>query len=193
MNFIPREYTPKNCKTEEQVKSALLYYKTIEKTISKCNSHNYEQRISALLNKLETFKPIEDINSDNKIEKDRLFYYHHAIVLSVEFLKPNPDAEKLSELYVCLTEALKISGVEWEPDKMFSACVSFGNAFSASEKKVFFINKIIESGLHKSKSIVSIINIYIKIIYMMNLSTNLSISLPNKKTLHDVSFVEFKY
>ncbi len=181
------------CKTEEQVLSALLHLKEIKDTIQLNEQHNYQCRVESLMKKLDKFRPVKDMKIGNLFERDRIFYYHNCIILGVEFLKQEPDTKKLSELFLCLKEALKLTGTEWNEETMYSDLTCFGNAFTMGEKKVYFLNKILQSGLHEKRTIISIINYFIKLVNIMKISEELSISLPNKKTLHNLSFVELKY
>lgn len=182
------------CKTEEQLIAALLYLREITPKIPPKKLHNHEQKINSFLNKLNKLRVLTlECEDTELLQQDRLFYYHRSIVLAVEFLKAQPDTELLAQLFICLTEALKVAGSKWDEDAMYSDLMDFGNAFTKSEKIIFFIHKILQSGLHEKRSIVSIINMYIKLTNLLNLHDKINLPLPSKKSLHSLSFVELKY
>lgn len=129
------------------------------------------------------------------LARDRVFYYYQTLICSVEFLKKEPGGKELTELYLCLLEALKLTGEEWNPDRMYTDLCGFYQAIKPGEKSIYFIHKIIKSGLHEHSEIVSIINLFIKLINIFDLRKKLLVDLPQKKNLHDISYVipEFKY
>lgn len=182
------------CKTEEQLAAALLYLQEITPTIPKKQLYNHQERIDAAIKRLDKMRGIIiETESIELRDKDRLFYYHKAIVLSVEFLKLQPNIDLLTQLFTCLKEALRVSGSEWNESTMYSDLIDFDKAYTKSEKKIYFIHKILQSGLHEKRSIVSIINMYLKLINILGLHEKINISLPSKKSLHNISFVDLKY
>lgn len=185
-------YTAKNCKTEDSIVEALTYYYSLKGDIHILASHqlnNYYSIVDSMERRLSIIRGVVvEKLYDEVMQKDRLFYYYKSILLSTEFLNNIPNGEKLDQLFICLKESLKLSGSEWNA-LMYTDSVTFDNQFTPGEKKVYFIHKILISGLHETKTIISIINCFIKLINILQLRDIISVDLPQKKDLHNVSFI----
>lgn len=189
-------YTTKNCKTKEEIITALNYYETDRFSIMLPHQRtNFKNITKALYKKLSEYNQEESEHLLLEFEnKDRLFYYYKSVELSVEFLKQSPNGELLTQLFLCLKEALKISGKEWTKED-YTDTVVWHSAFTTNEKKIQFIYKLLMSGLRKPETIVNVINYYIKLVNTLQIRDLLSVDLPSRKDVHNLSFAisDFKY
>lgn len=191
------KYKAKNCTNVDDVQTALKYYESIKETIPNTKMNNFIEVIAALNRKLEKFGiyEIEAEEIEKSLSKDRLYFYHKSIRLSTELLLLTPNSKRLEELYECIKQALLLVDITWDENIHYTDLVRFDNAFTRKEKIVYFIHKILISGFHTNKSLLSIMNLYIKLLRILDLSKDLRVTLPSKKILHDISFElqEYKY
>ena len=190
------KYKAADCETELEISIAETYYQSIQDTILPGEKKNYQLVLESFARKRATI--------ENKInlailtehsQKTRLDCFHRAVVLSVEFLQEYPDGYLLTELYDVLLDSLEIAGSDWDETTMYTDNVIFPNAFTAGEKKISFINRLLQSGLHAPKTIIQLINSYIKLVNSCEYVELINVELPNRCTLQteDFTFQEFKY
>lgn len=191
--FKPKGWFPyhaKECLTVEQCVEALTHYASVEQDIPSGQYNNFVDCTTAIRKRLIALGKTSTIDIPiHLVNQDRLLYYHRAIITSVEFLQDKPYGPYLDELYVCIQEGLRLSGKEWDEKSMYTDVSSFHLAFTKKEKIVQFINKVVQSGFRETKELISIMNMYIKLINILQLKEELSVVLPTKKTLHDISLV----
>lgn len=132
-------------------------------------------------------------DSDVK-DAQRVAYYHRCIILSIEFFKEYPDGELLTELFGSLKAALELHGEPWN-EKMYTDNVVFHLAFKPGEKKVSFLNSLLQSGLHTHKSTLHLINLFVKLVNTLHLVDVIDVPLPTRSSLHDIAFTisDFHY
>lgn len=195
MKEYPRlfKYKASDCESEDDVIQALAYYHSIESSVPTSQLNNYYEIIESFKKefiKYDVAKEMEEVT-----EHDRIYLYHKAIRLSTEFLLNSPSPEQLGELYFTIKEGLSLTGVTWDDDIHFTDLVDFGHAYTKKDKVVHFIHKVLISGFHDRGTLISTMNLYIKLINVLQLSKKIAIPLPCKKSLHNVSFAlpEFKY
>lgn len=189
-------YKAKNCHNESQLVTAIDYYQSVQMDMDDDELITYDQIMDSLETKLALYRsqPLAD-NTAGLLNKDRLFYYHKSIILSVELLKKKPNGALLDQLFCCLQESLKIAGSEWNVPTMYTDNVTFGESYTTEEKVIYTINKLMASGLHKDKTIIYVTNLFIKLVNIRDIRDLLSLHLPNRRDLHNVSFVipDYKY
>jgi hypothetical protein len=187
------KYKASDCEFKEDLLTIQSYYQSIEDDVPENQQNEYYNILAAIKKRIKQFDLAESLETLS--QKDRVFLYHKAIRLSTELLTFAPNPKNLTQLYNCIKNALLILGVEWNDDIHFSDLVRFDNAITNKEKIVYFIHKILISGFHTRESILSIMNLYIKLLNVLHLSEELDVSLPSRKTLHNVSFElqDYKY
>lgn len=195
-SFSRFKYRARDCNTTKSIQEALAHFETIQNNIPPHQLNNFNSAYLEMKTKLgrvdgSTKVLIHENLTKEFDQRDRIIFYHKSVELSVEFLKETQEGEKLDRLFYCLKGALRLTGKPWDTELMYTDNVCFNNAFTVGEKKIYFIQKILESGLHERRSIIGIINYFIKLINTLQLRDLLSVDLPNKKILHDKSFEPF--
>lgn len=112
-------------------------------------------------------------------ERLRLKLYHKAIIASVELFKEHPDRVVVTEVFTLLKEALLLTGTVWE-EKLYTENVTFKNAFTPAAKFIYFLDCLLRSGLHTKKSILHLINLYIKLLYVLHIDDLIDVPLPQR-------------
>ena len=179
------KYSAKVCTTEDMCYKALAYYDSIKHEVLERNLNNYREVVQAINVRLRAFYKEPTIET---MDGTREFFYKQALILSVEFLRTKPDPVKLTRLYNVLRGAMKLSGVSWNAELMYSDIALFHLAPTKNEKIIQFIHSVLISGLRTNREISKLINMYIKLINVLQLSKQINVDLPNKKILHNISF-----
>lgn len=190
------KYKAADCETELEISIAETYYQSIQDFVTQHEMRDYQSVVASFKRKRATIEnKINLAILTEDFQRTRIDCFHRAVVLSVEFLQEFPDGNLLTELYDVLLDALEISGSNWDENAMYSDNVIFPNAFTPGEKKISFINRLLQSGLHAPKTIISLINSYIKLVNSLQYGELINVELPNRCTLHseDFTFQEFKY